>query len=127
MVATGIAAEPEAHFLIADDFGIGSTPMVSVVKGVEIASDSAHGSDSVEPTLGAPPTFEDVLLDLALTRHSQSFEREDIRSVEDLRRLSVDDCKELGLNIGERNRLCEWSGKRRKARAAFKVMRTLDS
>ena len=53
-------------------------------------------------------SFEELLKSLGISRHAQSLSAEHIVTAADLQLLSKEDCKELGLSIGERNRVSEW-------------------
>ena len=54
------------------------------------------------------PSAASVLEDLRLGQYKDAFAKESIESIEDLLELTPDDVKEIGLKIGERNRLKKW-------------------
>jgi hypothetical protein len=60
--------------------------------------------------------FAGLLASLSLTRHSARLAEESIVAPADLALLSKDDCKELGLSLGERNRVAHWAEAQRRQR-----------
>ena len=60
--------------------------------------------------------FAELLASLSLTRHSARLAEESIVAPADLALLSKDDCKELGLSLGERNRVAHWAEAQRRQR-----------
>jgi hypothetical protein len=54
---------------------------------------------------------EELLGRLGISRHAAALEAEGILAASDLTLLSRDDCKELGLSIGERNRVADWAAR----------------
>jgi hypothetical protein len=67
-------------------------------------------ASEVRPAGAAPAGvhFAELLACLGLARHEESLAGQHIISAHDLRLLNRDDCKELGLSVGERNRLMAW-------------------
>ena len=56
------------------------------------------------------PVWIDLLASLGISRHEASLAQQHILCAADLRLLSLSDCVELGMTIGERNRVVAWSG-----------------
>ena len=55
--------------------------------------------------MNSPTSITNILHDLGLDAYAKTFEEEGITQIEDINKLSNEDMKEMGLSIGERNRL----------------------
>ncbi len=60
--------------------------------------------------------FAELLQRLGLDRHAEALATESIVDASDLALLSKEDCRELGLSLGERNRVLHWAKHRQQQR-----------
>ena len=66
-----------------------------------------------EGTVATPapdPSFVALLTALGVQGHAGALCAAHVRCEDDLRLLGMEDCKELGFSIGERNRVAHWAG-----------------
>jgi len=83
-------------------------------EGLEAAGPGTVATEAAPPDPMVGMDFAELLGVLGIERHAEMLASQHICSVADLQLLTKEDCIELGLSIGERNRVVmnDWRGKR---------------